>query len=45
VLRPGKRPTETENAMICKRVLKLIRQHFPILTSWCAATGISPIQN
>ena len=29
VLRPGKRPTGAENAMIMKRVLKLIRQHFP----------------
>lgn len=29
VLRPGKRPTGAENAMILKRVLKLIRQHFP----------------
>jgi hypothetical protein len=29
VLRPGKRPTGAENAMIFGRVLKLIRQHFP----------------
>ncbi len=29
VLRPGKRPTGAENAMIMKRVLKLIRQRFP----------------
>ncbi len=29
VLRPGKRPTGAENAMILARVLKLIRQHFP----------------
>ena len=29
VLRPGKRPTGAENAMILKRVLKLIRQRFP----------------
>lgn len=29
VLRPGKRPTGAENAMILKRVLKLIRGHFP----------------
>lgn len=29
VLRPGKRPTGAENAMILKRVLKLIRSHFP----------------
>ena len=28
VLRPGKRPAGAENAMILKRVLKLIRQHF-----------------
>ena len=28
VLRPGKRPTGAENAMILKRVLQLIRQHF-----------------
>ena len=28
VLRPGKRPTGAENAMIFGRVLKLIRQHF-----------------
>jgi len=29
LLRPGKRPTGAENAMILGRVLKLIRQHFP----------------
>jgi hypothetical protein len=29
VLRPGKRPTGAENAMILKRVLKRIREHFP----------------
>lgn len=29
VLRPGKRPTGAENAMILKRVLKGIRNHFP----------------
>lgn len=29
VLRPGKRPTGAENAMILGRVLRLIRQHFP----------------
>ena len=29
VLRPGKRPTGAENAMILKRVLKRIRAHFP----------------
>lgn len=29
VLRPGKRPTGAENAMIVGRVLKLVRQHFP----------------
>ena len=29
VLRPGKRPTGAENAMILKRVLELIRNHFP----------------
>jgi hypothetical protein len=29
VLRPGKRPTGAENAMILKRVLKHIRKHFP----------------
>lgn len=29
ILRPGKRPTGAENAMIMKRVLKLIRKHFP----------------
>ncbi|MDQ6958434.1 MAG: IS1380 family transposase [Mariprofundaceae bacterium] len=29
VLRPGKRPTGKENAMIMKRVLKRIRQHWP----------------
>ena len=29
VLRPGKRPFGDENAMIMRRVLKLIRQHFP----------------
>ncbi len=29
VLRPGKRPAGTENAMILTRVLKLIRRHFP----------------
>lgn len=29
VLRPGKRPTGAENAMILKRVLHLIRKHFP----------------
>ena len=29
VLRPGKRPTGAENAMILGRILKLIRQHFP----------------
>ena len=28
VLRPGKRPTGVENAMIMKRVLKRIRQRF-----------------
>ena len=29
VLRPGKRPTGAENAMIFGRVLRLIRRHFP----------------
>jgi hypothetical protein len=29
VLRPGKRPTGAENAMIMRRVLTLIRAHFP----------------
>jgi Transposase DDE domain group 1 len=29
VLRPGKRPTGAENAMILRRVLTLIRRHFP----------------
>ena len=29
VLRPGKRPFGDENAMIMRRVLKLIRLHFP----------------
>lgn len=29
ILRPGKRPTGAENAMIMQRVLKLLRQHFP----------------
>jgi len=29
ILRPGKRPTGAENAMILRRVLKLLRQHFP----------------
>ena len=29
VLRPGRRPTGAENAMIMKRVLKLIRQRYP----------------
>ena len=29
VLRPGKRPTGAENAMIMRRVLMLIRKHFP----------------
>lgn len=29
VLRPGKRPTGAENAMIMKRVLCLLRQHWP----------------
>lgn len=29
VLRPGKRPTGAENAMIMKRVLRLLRQHWP----------------
>ena len=29
VLRPGKRPTGSENAMIMKRVLRLLRQHWP----------------
>jgi hypothetical protein len=29
VLRPGKRPLGDENAMIMRRVLKLIRHHFP----------------
>jgi hypothetical protein len=29
VLRPGKRPFGEENAMIMRRVLKLIRRHFP----------------
>lgn len=29
VLRPGKRPTGVENAMIMRRVLSLIRHHFP----------------
>lgn len=29
VLRPGKRPFGEENAMIMRRVLKLIRHHFP----------------
>jgi hypothetical protein len=30
VLRPGKRPTGAENAMIMKRVLCLLRQHWPL---------------
>ncbi len=30
VLRPGKRPTGTENAMIMKRVFRLLRQHWPL---------------
>ena len=29
VLRPGKRPTGVENAMIMKRVLHVLRQHWP----------------
>ena len=29
VLRPGRRPFGDENAMIMRRVLKLIRRHFP----------------
>jgi hypothetical protein len=29
VLRPGKRPTGAENAMVMKRVLGLLRQHWP----------------
>ena len=29
VLRPGKRPTGAENAMIMRRVLTMIRRHFP----------------
>jgi hypothetical protein len=29
VLRPGKRPTGAENAMIMKRVLDLLRRHWP----------------
>lgn len=29
VLRPGKRPKGAENAMIIKRVVKLLRQHWP----------------
>jgi hypothetical protein len=29
VLRPGKRPTGAENAAIVKRILKLLRQHWP----------------
>ena len=29
VLRPGKRPTGAENAMIMRRILTRIRQHFP----------------
>jgi len=29
VLRPGKRPTGAENAMIMKRVLRLLRKHWP----------------
>lgn len=30
VLRPGKRPTGAENAMIMKRILGLLRQHWPL---------------
>ena len=30
VLRPGKRPTGAENATIMKRVLRLLRQHWPL---------------
>jgi len=30
VLRPSKRPTEAENAMIMKHVLRLLRQHWPL---------------
>lgn len=30
VLRPGKRPTGAENAMIMKRVLRILRQHWPL---------------
>jgi hypothetical protein len=29
VLRPGKRPTGAENAMIMKRVIRLLRRHWP----------------
>jgi len=29
ILRPGKRPTGAENAMLMKRILKLLRKHFP----------------
>ncbi len=29
VLRPGKRPTGAENAIIMKRVLRLLRRHWP----------------
>lgn len=29
VLRPGKRPTGAENAMIMKRVLRILRRHWP----------------
>jgi hypothetical protein len=43
-LRPGKRPTGAENALIVKRVLQRLRAVWPD-THTCAGTLISPIPN
>jgi hypothetical protein len=43
VLRPGKRPTGAENAMILKRVVKLLRAHWP--QTHLVIRGDSPFAN
>ncbi|MDB5920868.1 MAG: family transposase, partial [Massilia sp.] len=44
VLRPGKRPFGNENAMIMRRVLTLIRRHFPdtVFSFGATATSADP---
>jgi hypothetical protein len=45
VLRPGKRPTGAENAMIVKRVLGWLRQYWPHTHILLRGDATSPILN